>query len=200
MTLRNLALMVALVFVAISSSAQADVQKFNYPKNGSYRLDWCYKFQNSCGARAARQYCIRKGFDDQIGFRIDEDIGEETPTRTLQDKQVCDEEYCDGFRYITCERAEEDEDEEDVEPVYIKKTFLKPKAGALRVNYCFRPNSGCGKKAADAFCDISGYDNAISFIQSPPLGLKKTTVFLGTGQACPGFCPGFAEITCRKQQ
>ena len=193
----------ALAFTAFSvMPAMAEEQTFKKPKVGGYRLDWCYKWATECGQKAADKYCQLKEFEGASDFKKASDIGDATPTKVLKTGQICDDESCDGFKYITCESEDNDDDDDsDSEPVFIKKIFDKPSLSGQRIHFCFKPGNGCGNKAADAFCDINGFDKAISFQQSTVLLGAKAPRFIGNGQICVGLeCSGFKNITCRKQE
>jgi hypothetical protein len=206
MNTRLLLRVIAILFAGLvfQSTAIAEEVTFNKPKNGSYRLDWCYKWAVQCGEVAADKFCQKKGYDGSSVFAKANDIGGSTPTRVLGTGQVCDDDSCDGFKFITCENTDAADDGEDDPdppvPAVIKKDFLKPSLNGQRIHYCFKPSGGCGKKAADAFCDIQGYDEAVSFAQSNVLLGSKAPRFIGSGQICSGLnCVGFKGITCRKE-
>jgi hypothetical protein len=194
-------LLVLATGLMIQSAAFAEEVTFNKPKNGSYRLDWCYKWATQCGEVAADKYCQKQGYDGSSVFSKANDIGGDTPTRVLGTGQVCADDSCDGFKFITCENTDEADNPDPPAPAYVDKVFLKPALNGQRIHYCFKPGKGCGKAAAEAFCDIQGYDEAIAFEQSNPLIGAKTPRFIGSGQICKeGLnCIGFKGITCRKE-
>ncbi|MFN4144143.1 hypothetical protein [Aestuariivirga sp.] len=85
--------------------ATSGSQTFSDPKQGSYRLDWCYSWGNGCGAQAANAWCKSKGFaGGASSFTIAADIGDSQPTRLISTGAVCDQKMCDGFSSITCEQ------------------------------------------------------------------------------------------------
>ena len=182
----------------LTSPSQADERTFKKPKTGSYRVDWCYKWAKQCGEPAANRYCKTKGYDEATDFEKAEDIGDEFPTKVLGTGQICDDESCDGFKFITCDRSDE-EDTSD-EPIYSDKEFNKPNLAGFRIHFCFVPGGGCGQKAADTYCTNVGYQKALSYRQSTLLFGLKAPRYLGTGQICNGLdCVGFKSIICRKQ-
>jgi hypothetical protein len=74
----------------------------------NYRLDWCLHWAQDCGKPAADAWCSQKG--GKAGgyaaeWEIDADIGAASPTYVMGDKKVCDQQFCDGFKFITCEFA-----------------------------------------------------------------------------------------------
>jgi hypothetical protein len=190
MKLGFIALTAALFFVA-GHSANAEEQTFKKPKTGGYRLDWCYKFGAKCGDYAADKYCQTRGFDGQVDNEIDEDIGEFTETKVLGTGQICDEDICDGFKYITCERAD-DEDEPATQ------FFGKPSLNGVRLNICYTKNNQCsGKLAAKTYCNKQGFDNAISFGQSAPFTPLIPTRYIGNGKISTElFSIAIKNLTC----
>lgn len=76
--------------------------KFDEPKIGYYRLDWCRTWQTDCGRPAADAFCTVRGFPGARSFTIDQDIGLAKPTKTLGDARICNQAYCDGFKTIQC--------------------------------------------------------------------------------------------------
>jgi hypothetical protein len=203
MNKRFLLRVIALLFAGLmfQSTAFAEEVTFNKPKLGSYRLDWCYKWATQCGEVAADKYCKKQGYEGSSVFSKANDIGGSTPTKVLGTGQICDDDSCDGFKFITCENSDEADDPDPPAPAYIDKAFSKPALNGQRIHYCFKPGQGCGKKAADAFCDIQGFDESIGFQQSNVLLGIKAPRFIGTGQLCQDGlnCVGFKGITCRKE-
>lgn len=181
------------------SPAFAEERTFKKPRSGEFRVDWCYKWGIQCGETAANRYCRSKGYDAATDFIKANDIGDEFPTKVLSSGQVCDEESCDGFKYITCERSDE-EDEEDT-PVFIDTPFRKPAVNGVRIHFCYLPGKGCGQQAADFYCKGVGYEKALSYQQSTVLIALKAPQYMGNGQLCEGLeCVGFKSIICRKEK
>jgi hypothetical protein len=184
------------------AAAQAAEQTFPKPKQGPYRIDWCYQWASQCGQPAADRFCQSKSFTNSNDFAEAVDIGALTPTVVQGDGQICNGPQCDGFTYVTCVKP-------DLPPPPMpnppptaddQETFKKPKMNGVRINYCFKNGKGCGQKAADAFCDSEDYDDAADFVQSSPMGPSKPTRYIGNGAMCTGpVCYGFKSITCENQ-
>jgi len=85
-----------------SGVKQAATQKFNYPRSGAHRLDWCREWAQNCGKPAADAFCQGQGYAYATGFSQDPDIGIGQPTRIITSGQICNQGFCDGFRSITC--------------------------------------------------------------------------------------------------
>lgn len=203
----------SVVLVVGSISARASEQTFTKPKQGPYRVDWCYQWAAQCGQPAADRFCMSKGFVHANDFVEDVNIGSLTPTIVQASGQVCNGPDCDGFTYITCQKP-------DLPPPPLPlppgpppgpppggygggdtQMYFKPKIGGLRLNYCTVNGSGCGQDAADAYCDMKGYQDASDFTQSPPLPPGIKTRFIGNGKKCYGpVCYGFQSIECENPQ
>ena len=66
------------------------------------RLDWCQDWGGGCGKQAADAYCRHPGYRVSVSRNIDHNIGAATPTRVISTGAVCDQGFCDGFKYISC--------------------------------------------------------------------------------------------------
>jgi hypothetical protein len=94
----------AALLALASAPALAELQVFPLPEHEGYRVDLCRVWGSECGQAAADEFCRRNGFTSAEGFTIDQDIGGATPTRTIVDGGICNQEFCDGFESITCAR------------------------------------------------------------------------------------------------
>ena len=77
-------------------------QIFYYPKIKGYRLDWCRLWGKDCGKGAADAFCHLKGYTKAKAWKIDPDIGLRSPTYVIGSGQICNQSFCDGFKYIIC--------------------------------------------------------------------------------------------------
>ncbi|WP_456324772.1 PAN domain-containing protein [Desulfonauticus submarinus] len=75
---------------------------FNSPSISGYRLDWCKVWGSLCGKPAADEFCKQRGFNNAIRWEIDPDIGLHSPTKIIGTGETCQQEFCDGFKYIEC--------------------------------------------------------------------------------------------------
>jgi hypothetical protein len=198
--------LLSIVMAMASAGAQAEEQTFAKPKQGPYRIDWCYQWGSQCGQPAADRFCMSKGFARSNDFVEAENIGSLTPTIVQGTGQVCNGPDCDGFTYVTCQKP-------DLPPPPMPplgppsgggddtKIYFKPKIGGVRLNYCLSIGMGCGQEAADAFCDMKGFEDASDFNQSPPLPPNIKTRFIGSGKKCYGpVCYGFQSVECENPQ
>ncbi|MBW1744301.1 MAG: PAN domain-containing protein [Deltaproteobacteria bacterium] len=76
---------------------------FRKPMVKRYRLDWCRQWAADCGKGAADAFCRAKGFRNAKAFEQDPDIGGHSPTYVIGTGQICDEGFCDGFKFVECE-------------------------------------------------------------------------------------------------
>lgn len=192
-----------------ATSAHAEFKTYGNPKIGGNRLDWCYAWASGCGAPAANAFCKKQGYTKAVDFDQDPDIGDASPTRVISTGQVCDAPDCDGFTHIKCEKTlvylppkkpiPLPLPPPPLPPAAMAKEFSKPKLDGVRLDFCFAGNSGCGQKAADAFCDEMGFDEADDFTPAMGIGPLKPTVQIGTGQVkVKALANAFKKIRCVK--
>jgi hypothetical protein len=93
------------VLLGAASAAEAETATFSHPSWMGDRLDWCVNWSESCGKPAADAFCKAQGFAYATSFARDPNIGSFNPTRLIGSGAVCDQDMCDGFRYITCYRG-----------------------------------------------------------------------------------------------
>lgn len=89
-----------LMGLLLSGPVLADTFKvFPEPKLDRYRVDWCYKLNESCGRPAADHFCRLKGFKKARQYEVAHNIG---LTRVMSDGYICRHKDCDGFKFIQC--------------------------------------------------------------------------------------------------
>lgn len=77
------------------------------------------------------------------------------------------------------------------------KLFDKPMYNGKRLSWCRNFADGCGKTAADAFCQSNGFGKASDFSQDPHIGDVAPTRSMADGAVCDQApCDGFKTITC----
>ncbi len=173
--------------------AKAETQTFTYPAYDEHMLDWCFTWGADCGQHPADAWCKLKGFDGAQSFKIWEDLTSNV-TKLIGTNQTCGagnsgQKGCDSYTEITCVSA----DKADVEEV----TFQRPKLKGKRLDWCLTWGSSCGKPAADAYCELKGYDNAVTFRIAENIGHTR---IISSKQICEDqTCDGFNNITCEKR-
>jgi hypothetical protein len=76
-------------------------QRFFYPRFGHYRVDWCYKNGQECGARPANSFCRRMGYRKAEHYKKQENV---SATKAIGNHRLCFGPSCNGFDSITCFR------------------------------------------------------------------------------------------------
>jgi hypothetical protein len=167
------------------ASAAAATQTFDRPTYRGDRLDWCLNWGKGCGREAANAYCRSKGFEKATNFSQASNIGARRATRLIGTGAVCDQDFCDGFRRITCFKE-------------TTVTYRRPKWDGNRVDWCLNWGRGCGKPAANAYCRKRGHERTIGFEKASNIGNRHPTRLITTGAVCDsGHCDGFRYIRCR---
>jgi len=192
--------------------AGAENKTFENPMIGTNRLDWCADWGKGCGAEAATAWCKSNAYDHSVGVQQAPDIGASAPTKLIATGEVCDQSYCDGFTSITCATAElpvaaapttpeapaADVGIPGAAPVVAataSEMFKNPMHEGIRLNWCFSGQSGCGKKAAEAWCATQGFSTAKDFKYVSGV---KPTIQIGSGETYKKNAKGFSRVTCLK--
>ncbi len=194
--------------------AEAETKTFENPMIGANRLDWCVDWGKGCGQEAATAWCKSNAYDHSVAGKQAPDIGASSPTKLIATGEVCDQSYCDGFTSITCATADLPAEppaeaqpampetsaavEEATTPAPVtaetKSEFFKsPTHEEVRLNWCFDGNSGCGKKAAEAWCAQQGFSSAKDFKYVSGI---KPTIQIGTGKTTKKASKAFSRVTC----
>lgn len=192
--------------------AEAENKTFENPMIGTNRLDWCADWGKGCGADAATAWCKTNAYDHSVAVQQATDIGASAPTKLIATGEVCDQSYCDGFTSVTCATAElptapppttpeapaADADVPAAAPVVAKtadEMFKNPMHEGVRLNWCFDGQSGCGEKAAEAWCAQQGFSTAKDFKYVSGV---KPTIQIGSGETTKKGAKGFSRVTCLK--
>jgi hypothetical protein len=175
-----------------------DEHPYKEPRWFGYRLDWCRDLGANCGKAAADNFCKRNIYTGARDFEQDPNIGASQPTMVSGTNQVCNQDYCNGFKYIIC-----------YGPIPSDRVFANPTIsgktdGVLheyRLDECYNWDTGCGKRAADAYCyEETAYTNAFYWaLDAEPSDAETLTI--GTYEVCDptsGWkCYGFQMIVCK---
>lgn len=77
------------------------------------------------------------------------------------------------------------------------KTIAEPMFNGNRLAWCANWAIDCGKPAADAWCRINGFGEALRFSREARVGKLSPTRLIGTGAICDSEqCSAFRAITC----
>lgn len=83
------------------------------------------------------------------------------------------------------------------------RDFWYPTYHIQPLNYCTQDNLCCGKKVADRYCQILGYEKSVKIIKANNVGISNYLELKYTGKKarCIGWkCHGFELIRCEKLQ
>lgn len=172
-----------------------ETKSFPKPTKGRYGIDWCLNWHTNCGKVTADYYCKIQGYERSVEFEKWENV---PPTYLLEDEKICQFDYCDSFRFITCARGEVPVGSAD------SRRFFKPRIGAYSLHWCYQQSGvfdteglQCGEAPAHQFCKQNGYARAVKWEKWADAG---SSYFMGDGVLCksPQTCPGFRNIWCRK--
>jgi hypothetical protein len=171
-----------------------DQYTYKKPRWNDYQLDWCLGWGTQCGKPAADNFCMRRRWTGALDFAAAPNIGAQEPTMVSSTNQVCDQSTCTGFSYITCYGK-----------ISYERVFANPKWNNLRLDECYTWDTGCGKRAADAFCRLDpeaqrhGYTKSFYYVVDPGPS-SSDTISIGTGEVCgvnDYECYGFQMIICQ---
>jgi hypothetical protein len=165
---------------------EKEEQTYFKPRWFDDRLDWCLNWASDCGQPAADNFCKRRRFTGAAAFEADPKIGRTERTRVSGTNQVCNEESCTGFKFITCRGR-----------ISATRVYANPTWKGYRLDVCLKWGTECGKPAADAFCRTERSPDSFYFVVDADAGGSRTRV-IGTDQICDkDFCRGFQMIICQ---
>ena len=165
--------------------ASAD-QRYDRPRIDGYRLDWCREWAQNCGRPAADAFCRRQGHPGVSDFRKENNVGAYDATRVISSGQICGDNGCDGFRYVTCQTVRQR-----------GARYDRPRINGYRLDWCREWAQNCGKPAADAFCRARGFRRSDGFSKDNDVGGYDPTQIITSGQICADSgCDSFGHIQC----
>ena len=71
------------------------------------------------------------------------------------------------------------------------RTYFTPELDGQRINACLATGA-CGKPAADAFCKVEGYDQAMLFQRER----SQSARLIDSDKLCDGDCTAFRQVKC----
>jgi hypothetical protein len=176
--------------------ASYDSRTFEKPRWNDYRLDWCLNWGTGCGQPAADNFCMRRRWTGALDFAADPNIGASDPTMVISGNRVCDQSGCTGFKYITCYGRIPGN------RIFANPTISATSDGSLRefrLDECYTWDTGCGKRAANAFCSEKGFVKSYYHVRdTQPSSVDTLTI--GTYEICDVNdynCYGFQMIICQ---
>jgi hypothetical protein len=170
------------------------------PTFEGYRVDWCDRLGRDCGWIPAYKFCAQHFGPGswEAGYTFAENIGAVTPTRTMTDNQVCDQEFCDGFESITCSVMAQ------------VMSFEYPTYAGYPVDWCLNYGRDCGYPVAEALCETidakavwtggiasASWGDFGTVGMDPDRGRYSPTLTLGDEQLCDAsYCDGVQIARC----
>lgn len=71
------------------------------------------------------------------------------------------------------------------------RNFFSPQVGGQPINACLA-DGACGKPAADAFCKVEGYDQAMIFQREQSASARV----IDSDKVCDKDCTSFRQVKC----
>jgi hypothetical protein len=162
------------------------------PRWFDYRLDWCLNWGTNCGQPAADYFCMRQQYTAALEFAAAPNIGASEPTMVISGRKVCDQSTCTGFKYITCYGQ-----------IPLSRIYKNPEWQGERLDACFTWDTGCGRRAANAYCRAKdpekGFTKSFFYTLDAQPG-DVDTLTIGTNEICDANrnnCTGFQLIICQ---
>lgn len=180
-------------FALVLGSANAAVSPEYYrnfwnPAFHGERLNYC-SMDGKCGLPVASIYCKMMGYENADKQLIDNNVG---LTNFIANKAQCRGWTCNGFKLIRC--IGKINHQPPASYHYRSHRFPFPRYEKYRVAWCYKDDTGCGKKAANSFCRRMGFDEANKFIKQERVSATKA---LSDQKLCFGNqCSGFSVIDC----
>ncbi len=166
-------------------------RNFWHPEYLGERLAYCALGDKDCGKKVADSYCKMMGYDNAKQYIIAHNVG---LTHYISSRAVCKGWTCDGFKTIACSQNLSRQHPAGYH--YRKRHFVYPRYNDYRVDWCYDKKSGCGYKAAHAFCRRLGYIKPIRYQRQSAIHATKT---MGSQELCFGSdCDGFKYIDCSR--
>ena len=152
------------------------------------RLDYCASSAKVCGLPIAASFCKIMGYDAVSQAEIDYNVGF---TKHFDNAALCKGWNCHGWKLIRCKSHFKKKTDNT-----LTKVFYYPRMHWARVDYCYMKGSGCGQRAAYAFCRSMSYEHVLSFKKQSHV---LSTCTLGEQRRCFGNeCDSFYQITCTR--
>ena len=150
------------LMLVAANAANATETSFAAPKWKGDRLDWCLNWSTGCGKQTADAFCKASGYQNAVSFTQAPNIGSTQKTRLIATGAVCDQNFCDGFKSITC-----------FKPSPATVTINKPMWKGDRLDWCLNWSTGCGKGAADTFARRPDFRAPSNSLRRPILAARS---------------------------
>jgi hypothetical protein len=180
---------ILLIYAAVGYTMNQTFRNVWHPTYRGERLDYCSCDHRACGRALATRYCKILGYDRASNHAIAYNVG---LTHYLHSRMRCTGWTCKGFTFITCASRVSHTPPKPYH--YTNKVYVNPRFGHYLVDWCYKRNSGCGLRAASAFCSHMGYLKASAITKQSCANATKT---IGSQELCFGKqCNAFQRIVC----
>jgi hypothetical protein len=164
---------------------------FLQPMFHGQRLNYCMLGNGGCGDTVAQKYCHLMGYKKANKYIKANNVG---LTNYINSHWHCKGWRCDGFDLILCS------DDISHPPAksyhYRFKRYAFPRHENYRVAWCYKAHSGCGYRAANAFCHHKGYMQVKHYEKETQVAATKA---IGDKGLCFGKqCNSFRSIQCQR--
>jgi hypothetical protein len=190
------------IFLLVSVASSQE-RVFTNPTWQGMAVDRCLRWDADCEKAAADYYCTHMNYSFAKNF----EIAPRRPTIVMLDNKICDGDYCRGFAEILCGVKQEANPPEQYQRPggeFVENPqgsparnavvrILNPKLQKDSIDWCLHWGTECGMPAANRYCELAGYANAVDFRAGP----LSPTLVLGDQKFCNGaICNGFLEVRC----
>tara|TARA_Y100000588_G_C14255118_1_gene925090 strand:+ start:2554 stop:3138 length:585 start_codon:yes stop_codon:yes gene_type:complete len=184
-------LSLSVVFGRVYANHNQDDYYRNFwsPQYHARSLDYCSCNNSVCGKKIADGYCRKMGYKKADKYLKEYNVG---LTYALDGEGSCVGWQCHGFKLIRCVADLPDNVPQNYS--YRKKQFNYPRLDEYRVDWCYKNQSGCGKKVAQSFCRRLGFMKSTHYEIDKNIAATRN---IGSRELCFGkHCNGFKKIIC----
>ena len=173
--------------------------RYYEPSYNGLRLDYCYKWGQQCGYKAANQWC--KAVSPNL-TATDFTIGWNMPsTHVMGDNKNCTKSICDRFDMITCLDTSSTPETTSWKSKYggtNEATYYDILYKGYPLDYCYKWGQQCGIAAADSWCKAEAGLSYKAVAYKADWDRPATYVIGDQGVCTSNKCDRITSITCRK--
>lgn len=189
-------LLIFLISLCASNSQSWAAEKQNtawrsfwHPNYHGQRLNYCTLDGKKCGMAIAHLYCKKLGYEYASQEILAPNLG---LTHYINSSARCKGWQCNGFMTISCAKTLAHHPPKPWH--YREKLFVYPRFNHYRMDWCYKKNQGCGRRAANAFCMYKGYMQAKGFRKED--GIQATATIANQALCFGKACRAFKYIIC----
>lgn len=164
-------------------------RSFWHPEYHGQRLNYCSLDGKNCGMAIADCYCKKMGYAYANQAILAPNVG---LTHYIDSSAICKGWQCNAFMTIACARTLSHNPSQIYH--YRERRFVFPRVNHYRLDWCYKKNQECGRRAANAFCMYKGYMQAMRFRKQTEV---QATATIANQALCFGkACQAFKYIIC----